>query len=79
MKKALPVPVLVAAALVVVVVGWFAFAKMSEDGVQTGTKTGYGPNDMPPPPTFKIPPPPQDGAGGATGSVPPPAAVRPGG
>lgn len=78
MKKQLPVPVLIAAGVAVVVVGWFAFSAMSGDGVETGTKTGYGPGNMPPPPNFKIPPPPEGAAGGGPANGPPPAGIRPG-
>jgi hypothetical protein len=67
MKKPLSLPVILAIAVVVVIVGWIAFAKTSEDPVFTGTKTGYGPNNPPPKPTFTIPPMPE-----GAGKTPPP-------
>jgi hypothetical protein len=69
MKKPLPVPVILAVAAVVVIVGWIAFSKASEDPVFTGTKTGYGPNNPPPKPSFTIPPMPE---GAGAGKTPPP-------
>ncbi|RYG20919.1 hypothetical protein EON82_19675 [bacterium] len=67
-------PAVVAAIVGVLAIGWFIFSGMTKDNVVTGTKTGYGPGNMPPAPTFTIPPPP-DGSGVST---PPAAGARPG-
>lgn len=79
MKNPLPPYAMALAAVAVLVLGWFAFVQVSKDPVETGTKTGYGPDKMPPPPTFTIPPMPQSANTGGPVTPPPPADGQRGG